>query len=159
MAKIYLMCGKLCSGKSTRAEQLRREHRAVLLSVDEITLALFGQDAGENHDTYVERAEDYLYKKSLEILEVGIDVVMDRGFWTKAERDFAREFYGSRGISWEFVFIDISDEEWDRRIDKRNSDTEAGRIDAYYVDEGLRRKFDGIFQRPGDDEIMSSERS
>ena len=47
MAKIYLMCGKLCSGKSTRAEQLRREHRAVLLSVDEITLALFGQDAGE----------------------------------------------------------------------------------------------------------------
>ena len=47
MAKVYMMCGRICSGKSTYAKALREMHHAVILSVDEITLALFGQDAGE----------------------------------------------------------------------------------------------------------------
>ena len=62
VAKVYMMCGKICSGKSTHATELRALYHAVVLSVDEITLALFGQDAGDKHDDYVERAERYLYK-------------------------------------------------------------------------------------------------
>ena len=34
----------------------------------------------------------------------------------------AKEFYGSRGIEYEFHYISISDEEWYRRLDKRNND-------------------------------------
>lgn len=45
--KVYLMCGKICSGKSTHAAALRIQHHAAVLSVDEITLALFGTDAGD----------------------------------------------------------------------------------------------------------------
>lgn len=37
MAKIFLICGKICSGKSTYAERIRMKNHAVLLSVDEIT--------------------------------------------------------------------------------------------------------------------------
>ncbi len=36
MAKIFLICGKICSGKSTYAEQMRIQNHAALLSVDEI---------------------------------------------------------------------------------------------------------------------------
>ena len=43
MAKVILICGKICSGKSTYAQQLRRENRAVVLSIDEVMLAFFGQ--------------------------------------------------------------------------------------------------------------------
>ena len=39
MAKVILICGKICSGKSTYAEQLRIKERAAVLSVDEIMLA------------------------------------------------------------------------------------------------------------------------
>ncbi|MEF2918531.1 MAG: hypothetical protein U0O12_07955 [Eubacterium sp.] len=35
MAKIFLICGKICSGKSTYAEQMRIKKYVVLLSVDE----------------------------------------------------------------------------------------------------------------------------
>ena len=153
MSKVYMMCGKICSGKSTHAADLRKQHSAAVLSVDEITLALFGQDAGDMLDTYVARAEEYLYKKSLELIETGINVVLDWGFWTAEERAYAREFYGSRGIEYEFHFIDISDEEWYRRLDKRNADVLAGRSDAYYVDDGLAAKFQSIFERPERDEI------
>ena len=50
MAKVYLICGKICSGKTTYAEKLCAENDAVLLSVDEMTLTVFGQNCGEKHD-------------------------------------------------------------------------------------------------------------
>ena len=87
MAKIFMMCGRVCSGKSTYSQKLRQENKAVILSVDEITLTLFSQGAGDKHDFYVEMCEKYLYRKSLEIAETGINVVLDWGFWTKRERD------------------------------------------------------------------------
>ena len=42
MGKAILICGKICSGKSTYAARLKKETNAVLLSVDEIMLDLFG---------------------------------------------------------------------------------------------------------------------
>ena len=122
MAKVYLICGKICSGKSTYAEQLRVQNNAVLLSTDEITLALFGQHCGDKHDDYVERTQNYLFNKSLELIEVGINVILDWGFWLKEERDYAREFYNSRNIECEFHYIDINDETWQARLHKRNSE-------------------------------------
>ncbi|MBQ8613199.1 MAG: ATP-binding protein [Ruminiclostridium sp.] len=153
MAKVIMTCGRICSGKSTYTEQLRIKNKAVVLSVDEITLALFEHDVGEKHDEYVEKAERYLFDKSVEIIETGIDVILDWGFWTKAERDFAREFYRSKNIENEFHYINISNEEWKKRIEKRNSLISQGKISAYYVDEGLMKKVDGIFEAPSDDEV------
>lgn len=153
MAKVFMMCGKICSGKSTYAESLRKKHKAVILSVDEITLALFGQNAGEKHDYYVENAENYLYRKSLDIIDTGINVILDWGFWTKKERAFAREFYSSKNVQFEFHYIDIDDKEWHRRLHKRNSDILANKINAYYVDDGLAAKFDSIFEKPDISEI------
>ena len=90
MAKVYMTCGKICSGKSTYAQKLRRQHSAAVLSVDEITLALFGREPGPMLDEYVRRTEGYLYQKSVELVETGINVVLDWGFWTKRERDEAQ---------------------------------------------------------------------
>lgn len=153
MAKVFMICGKICSGKSTYAQQLRIKNHAALLSVDEITLALFGQYCGEKHDDYVERTQNYLFDKSLELISVGINVVLDWGFWMKEERDFAREFYKSREIECEFHYIDISDETWKARLNKRNSAILAEETSAYYVDENLAAKFGALFEMPGKDEI------
>ena len=69
MAKVILICGKICCGKTTYSQKLCSENNAVLLSVDEITLALFGQHCGDKHDEYVERTEKYLLSKSLELIQ------------------------------------------------------------------------------------------
>lgn len=52
MAKVILLCGKIDCGKTTYAYRLIKDSCAVLLSIDEIMLALYGQDAGEKHDEY-----------------------------------------------------------------------------------------------------------
>lgn len=153
MNKVIMTCGRICSGKSTYAAKLKTEHNAVILSVDEITLALFPDGAGEMLDTYVERAEKYLYKKSLEVIRAGCDVILDWGFWTKPEREYPRQFYGQNNIPCELHYLDISDELWNQRILNRNQLVKAGKVSAYYVDQGLAEKFAGIFQVPDENEI------
>ena len=153
MAKVYLICGKICCGKTTYANKICVENNAVLLSVDEITLALFGQYCGDKHDKYVERTEKYLLNKSLELIENNINVVLDWGFWTKAEREFVKGFYKSRNIECELHYIDISDETWKFRLHKRNNAVLAKETSAYYVDDNLAAKFASIFEVPSEDEI------
>lgn len=152
MAKVYLIAGRICAGKSTFAEKLRLEKKAVNLSTDEITLAIFGQHIGEKHDEVVERTQNYLFHKSLELIECDINVILDWGFWQRAERDEARSFYAARGIETEFFYIDIPEDEWKRRISKRNREIKENRISAYFVDENLRIKFGNMFEEPGEDE-------
>ncbi|MBQ2759857.1 MAG: ATP-binding protein [Clostridia bacterium] len=153
MIKVYLICGKICCGKTTYAQKLCADNNAILLSVDEITLALFGQHCGDKHDEYVERAEKYLLNKSLELIENDINVVLDWGFWTKKERKSVKEFYKSRDIECELHYIDINDEIWKYRLNKRNIAVLADETSAYYVDENLAVKFASIFEIPSEEEI------
>lgn len=153
MAKVYLICGKICCGKTTYANKICVENNAVLLSVDEITLALFGQYCGDKHDKYVESAEKYLLNKSIEFFEKNINVVLDWGFWTKAERESAKGFYKSRNIECELHYIDINEGTWKSRLNKRNNAVLAKETSAYYVDDNLAAKFASIFEVPSEDEI------
>lgn len=153
MAKVIFVCGKICCGKSTYAEKLCSEGKAVLLSVDEIMLALFGLYAGDKHDEYVEKTKKYLLDKSVEIMKSGIDVVLDWGFWKKDERIYVREFYSAKGMEYEFHYIDISDEVWRTRLDTRNSAVSAGKANAYIVDDNLAAKFASVFEMPDREEI------
>lgn len=153
MANVFLICGKICSGKSTYAERLRNDNKAVILSVDEIMLAIFGQNAGEKHNEYVTNLQRFIFDKSLEIIQTDTDVILDCGFWTKEHRNYAKEFYARRGISCELHYIDISDEVWRRRIEKRNAAVSAGETNAYFVDDGLAEKFALGFEPPDADEI------
>lgn len=153
MAKVIGICGKISSGKSIYAEQLRIQNKAAVLSVDEVMLALFEQNIGDKRDEYVEKTQKYLFEKSIELIEAGIGVILDWGFWTRAERAFVREFYTSRGIDFELHYIDISDEEWKTRLNKRNSAVLANETNAYFVDESLAAKFSNIFEKPDESEV------
>ncbi len=152
-AKVILICGKIASGKSFYCEALRKNEKAVVLSCDEITLGILGKDLGEKHDEYTERIKKYLYAKSLEIIEIGTNVIMDWGFWKKADRNFAREFFKSRNIPCEFHYIDVSDNMWKANIAKRNCEVLNGKSDAYYIDEGLLKKLNTLFEAPQKSEI------
>lgn len=150
---VYLICGKIAAGKTTYSHMLAKAKKAVLLSTDEITLAIFGQHIGENHDEVVENVQNYLFEKSLEILENGINVILDWGFWLREERDYAREFYSSRKIQCELHYIDVSFDTWMDNLAKRNRAVMENRTSAYYVDDNLAKKFDGIFEEPQRSEI------
>ena len=134
MAKVYLICGKLCCGKTTYSQKLCAENDVVLLSVNEMTLTVFGQNCGDKHDEYVLNAKKYLLSKSLELIDKNINIVLDWGFWTRKEREFAKDFYKSRGIDCELHYIDISDDVCKARIEKRNKAVLTDKTSALSLD-------------------------
>jgi len=151
--KAILLCGRIASGKTVYAQRICEEEKAVLLSVDEITIGILGGELGEKHDEIAARAQRYLFDKSLEILHGGANILLDWGFWTREKRQEARDFYESRGISCEFHYLDTPDEVWEKNIKTRNQAVLQGNTDAYYVDEGLRRKLEAAFEIPDPQEI------
>ncbi len=153
MAKAILICGRLCSGKSAYAHALRRSRRGAVLSVDELLLPLLGQMPGEHLDDCAETVRRILFQKSLELIESGIDAILDWGFWTKAQRAEARSFYDSHGVSAEFHYLDVPDDEWKRRVRGRNDAVLAGSCSAYFVDANLLSKFEGLFEAPSRGEM------
>ena len=151
MAKVIMTCGRICCGKSTYARRLRDERGGVILSIDDLMLALFPEGAGEMHDCYACQTESYLLDLSLEILRGGTDVILDWGLWTREQRDRLREFYRAHNFPCEIHYLRISDDEWQRRIRQRNGSRTDG--SSYYVDEGLLDKVESLFEEPAEDEI------
>lgn len=153
MPKAILICGKIASGKSVYAARVKKQENAVLLSVDELVLSILGGNLGEKHDEITDRIQAYLFEKSLEIVEVGANVLLDWGFWTRERRSAARAFYEDRGITCEFHYIDVPDAVWRRNIAIRNQAVLDGKTDAYFVDDGLTQKLKSLFEAPTRDEI------
>lgn len=153
MAKVVMTCGKICCGKSTYARTLRDELGAVILSIDEITLSLFPEGAGDLHDIYALRAEKYLLSLTLQILSAGTDVILDWGLWTKAQRSRLRAFWNENHIANEIHYLKLSPSEWERRISKRNAEINKQEPSAYEVDEGLLKKTESLFEEPSKEEV------
>ena len=91
MAKVILICGKIASGKSYFADKLKKENNAVILSCDELFKMIFKDDQGEKHDEITKRIREYIYKKSVEIVRAGTDVILEFGFWSRENRKCVSE--------------------------------------------------------------------
>ncbi|MBQ7338415.1 MAG: ATP-binding protein [Clostridia bacterium] len=153
MARVILLCGKICSGKTTYASYLCKKYSAVLLSVDEVMLSIFGQHCADKHDEYAARTQAYLYQKSVELIHAGMDVILDWGFWSYSGREYARAFYQSHHICCEFHYLDVDDQTLQQHIQARNQSVLSGAIQAYYVDPPLAQKCNTRFETPDCDEI------
>jgi len=153
IAKVILICGKIGSGKTEYAKSLMKSNPAVLLSVDEITFSLFGANVGEEHNLIVEKTQKYLLKKSLEIIDTDINVILDWGFWTREDRREATDFYKKYNITIEWHYIDVSNDMLRENLNKRNFEIEEGKISFYHFDDELASRFWEMFEIPDKNEI------
>ncbi len=148
MAKVILICGKLASGKSWYCRQLMEKSPALLLSVDEITQRLFPKELGSRHDEICGEVQAYLMEKAVQAVAAGADVILDWGFWSRADRQAAEDFFRARQTETQWHYIQVTEELWRQGIAQRNARVKAGASPDYYVDEGLLAKLAGRFQEP-----------
>ncbi len=153
MAKAILLCGKICSGKTTYAKQICEERGAVLLSSDELISAIFHPNENDYHDRIIDKVHAYLMHKSTEIIHSGTDVVLDWGFWTPLSRETISRFYHRQGIDIEWHYLDILKTNWERNIKSRNDAVLNNKTTDYFVDDGLLEKLERLFVQPSADEI------
>lgn len=148
--KAMLICGKICSGKTTYCERLSKEQNAAVLSCDELVLQLFGERLGDRHEEITGKAQRYLLAQAAKLLELGVNIILEWGFWSHESRRNAEKFFKSRGFETEWYYIEVSDEEWRRRIEKRNREADG---QAYFVDDAIAEKCNALFEPPLPEEI------
>ena len=154
MAKVILICGKICSGKTWYANKLREKNNAVILSTDEVTYDLIDNEQGDFYDHFSKRVNLYLRRKAVEIVKAGTNVILDWGFWTKENRKEISAFLSAQGVDYEWHYIDIDDKSWKKNISERNSRIEQGfKGPDFYVNTGLLEKVNAFFEPPEADEM------
>lgn len=155
MATLHLMVGLPCAGKSTAARQLERERAALRLTPDEWQIRLFGQDAEEpEHDARHSLIEALQWEVASRALALGVDVILDFGFWAREEREDFRARAKQLGASSEVHFLDVPEDELLRRLARRNAERPSA---SFYIPAEMMRPWIAMFQRPTDDELLRRE--
>ena len=155
MATLHLMVGLPCSGKTTLAQELESEQSALRLTTDEWHVRLFGQDAEEpEHDARHTLIETMLWNIASRALALGMNVILDFGFWAREEREDFRLRAKKLGARSEVHFLDVSEDELMRRLAERNSNLSQ---ESFHIPEASMKPWIAFFQRPTPDELERRE--
>ena len=121
MATAHLLFGFLGSGKTTLAKELEERHRAMRFTPDEWMARLFGEDPPVAIFKEKEAAIlDLLEPMWTRCLRLGVDVVLDYGFWSRAERDYVRSLVEASGGQVLLYSVECPAEEAWQRVSARN---------------------------------------
>jgi predicted kinase len=115
--RLVLICGLPGSGKTTLARELERSMPAVRFGADEWMVAL---EVDLWAQPFRSLMEARLRALTAELLRLGVAVVLEFGFWTRAERDELLAMARGLGVPVELRFLDAPIEELWRRVDARN---------------------------------------
>jgi predicted kinase len=153
MSTLHLMVGLPCSGKTTVARQLEHEYSALRLTADEWHTRLFGQDATDKeHDARHEIIESLLWDIASRVLLLGVDVILDFGFWVRSQREDFRSRAKRLGVDFRIHFTPASEEVLLKRLAERNTLLPGG---AFQIPEDSLRKWFLTFEPPSKEELNS----
>src|SRR6478609_822279 len=109
---LFLTVGLPCTGKTTAARRIEIEHNALRLTKDEWVKALYGH---ENPPSAQDVVEGRLIEIGLRALELGNDVVIDFGLWSRDERSALRQAAADLGARVEVRYFELAPDEQRRR--------------------------------------------
>ncbi|NYJ07928.1 AAA family ATPase [Petropleomorpha daqingensis] len=116
---LFLTVGLPSTGKTTAARRIEVEQQALRLTKDEWVKALYGD---ENPPSAQDVIEGRLVEIGLRALELGIDVVLDYGLWSRDERSALRQAAADRGARVELHYFELGPAEQRRRLDRRQAE-------------------------------------
>ncbi len=151
MATLYLICGLPGSGKTTLARQIEQEHRALRLCPDEWIAALL-RDVTDlvEIDRLRTPVEIIQWDVAKRVLALGVDVVLEFGFWSREERAGFRAEAEALGVRVELRYLDVSRDELSARLSRRNADLPLG---TFIVTEHQLDLWWRLFEPPMQDEL------
>lgn len=152
MSCVYIVVGKVASGKTTWACSFTEE-KSIVLSHDELMLYL--SDNCEGRAAHVDRANrisKYFASVCKDLVNLGISPILDYGFWTRMERNLIKEELSKYGIPYKMIYVKCEDSIRIERLEKRNQSLSSSQQREYIIPPALRERLDGFFEEPSEDE-------
>jgi predicted kinase len=156
---VVAMCGIAGAGKSTLAKLIAVNHfYFTRVSIDAIVAekhGLWGNDyLPDKYEEYLDEAEEESIERLRKLLSERKDVVLDRSFWCKADRESVRKIVEDEGGRWALVYLKAERDVLWRRIKKR----QAGARDAdsaFWITEQVFDRYVKGFEAPdGEGELV-----
>jgi predicted kinase len=145
MPAAHLIHGYLGAGKSTFARQLERDIPAIRFSHDEWMVRLYGNDPPIEHFAdFYRRIYEQVEEIWLRCLELGIDVVLDFGFWSRQGRDETRAKISAIGAQAHLYRLTCPEDEAWQRIERRNADLQGSLLIVRNTFEVLKERFEPL---------------
>jgi predicted kinase len=116
---LFLTVGLPGTGKTTAAQRIEVEQRALRLTKDEWVRALYGR---ENPAPAQDVIEGRLVEIGLRALELSINVVIDFGLWGRDERSALRQAAADRGAVVEMRYFELDPVEQRSRVELRQAE-------------------------------------
>jgi len=152
---LHLTCGLPCAGKTTLAKQIERDAPALRLTTDDWLTRLLPADPADHPDAATrDRLEALLLDAAIRALELGTDVVLDFGVWSKVEREAFRARAAAVGARTELHFLDVPLDDLIERVNARNAALPPG---TYAITEEQMRLYWTMFEPPSADELLPRE--
>jgi predicted kinase len=125
---VHLLCGLPGCGKTTYARRLASDGKAVVLGHDERMLARHGSNppAADFARLAAEISEE-VWREAAAHLAAGRDVILDWGFWTRAQRVEARARAVALGAACRLHWVQCPDDVARART-LRRSEERAGQV-------------------------------
>ncbi len=148
----HLLHGFVGAGKTTFARRLEAEHRAVRFTHDEWMHSLYGDNPPADQFTELyDRVDALIWTYALRLLELGTDVILDSGFWSRDSRATARQRVIDAGAEPRLYFIDTPESIMRERILKRTDDLPS---DSLKINSGAFELFKKRFEELDPDEAF-----
>ncbi|KAI3339602.1 ATP/GTP-binding protein [Ustulina deusta] len=154
---VVMTCGIAGAGKSTLSKALVSAHpNFERLSLDGIITeqhGIFNVDyAPEKYATYLDEAAEECKTRLTHLLKEGSrDVVFDRAFWNRQDRDEAKNLIESLGARWVLVYLKAADKKtlWQRICKRREVGLNAD--NAYEITRDILDMYWSGFEEPVDE--------
>lgn len=113
---LFLTVGLPGTGKTTAARRIEAEHTALRLTKDEWMKSLYGHD---NPASVSDVIEGHLIRIGMRALELGVNVIIDFGLWSRDERSTLRQSATDIGATVVMCYFELPLAEQQQRLDRR----------------------------------------
>ncbi|MDB5238151.1 MAG: ATP-binding protein [Candidatus Kaiserbacteria bacterium] len=142
---VYLLCGLPGSGKSTYAKE-QEARGLVRLILDEELFKRFGREfPSEMYSEYEAKTKAELKYVLQENIAGSKSVILDYGFWKKAEREEYKQLIETLGAQWRLLYFKIPTTILKERLQVRNH---TDLVNNHQIDDSLLDTFSSEFEAP-----------
>lgn len=155
---VHLICGPTAAGKSTYANKLTNTTGAILFSIDDWMISLFGPDLENSLDWQwiserATRCEDRIILTACALAETGVSSILEIGLQQKSKRAEVASTIRESGCTLQTHYLDVDTVERWKRVEQRNLD--KGDTFSLEVTRDMFDFFEAMWESPSENELIS----